>query len=98
MTQARNAAKALLREYGLAGASGSLTTESAWKQRLLQVMPTEIKTLIEAHFSTFQLASGQMAALTKQAEELGRCNWVFEVMETVAGIGPLTRLALSAFL
>ncbi len=50
MTQARNAAKALLREYGLAGASGSLTTESAWKQRLLQVMPTEIKTLVEAHF------------------------------------------------
>ena len=98
MTQAGNAAKALLREYGLDKATGSLKTETAWKQRLKQNIPSDIRPLIEAHFSTFLLASEQEKTLTRQAEKLGRENRAFDIVQSIPGVGPITRLALCAHL
>ena len=96
--QAVNAAKALLREYGLAGATGSMTTESAWRARLTQTMPDLIRSMLHSHFATFQLAQRQAAMLLAEARKLGAANPQFELLETIPGVGPVTRLAAAAYL
>ena len=96
--QAVNAAKALLREYGLAGATGSISTEKAWLERLNQTMPDMIRALLEAHLGTFLLAQQQANALQAQARQLGKANPQFEQLETIPGVGPITRLAAAAYL
>jgi transposase len=96
--QATNAAKALLREYGLEGAIGNLLTEKAWQKRLSQPMPDFVRPLLQAHFFTFQLARQQAEQLTEVAQELGTENTSFDVAQSIPGVGPLTRLALAAHL
>ncbi len=97
-TQAINAAKALLREYGLDGASGSMNTQAAWKKRLDAKMPEMVRQLLETHFASFLLASNQIEGLTTMAEDLGRENHAFDGVQTIPGVGPITRLALAAHL
>jgi transposase len=96
--QARNAAKAVLREYGLAMATGSLDTDSAWRKRLAQPMSRVAQQLLQTFFSTFQLAQIQINDLTKLALKLGEQNPSFDVVQTIPGVGPITRLALAAHL
>jgi len=97
-TQAVNAAKALLREYGLDGATGSMTTPAAWQKRLGQSMPALVKDLFTTLYSTFTLAHEQVKELVKQAAQLGDCNPTFDVAQSIPGVGPITRLALAAYL
>lgn len=97
-TQARNGAKALLREYGLDGATGSMKTESAWKKRMSLEMPDVVRRLLQAHFFSFQLAQQQADELEKMAMQLGEENKSFDVVQSIPGVGPLTRLALAAHL
>lgn len=96
--QASNAAKALLREYGLEGATGDLLTEKAWEKRLSQPMPDFVHTLLQAHFFTFQLARQQAEELAEVSHKLGEENPSFVVAQSIPGVGPLTRLALAAHL
>ena len=96
--QATNAAKALLREYGLEGATGSMTTEKAWRKRLSNPMPDLVRNLLQTHFFTYQLAEEQIHELTRMALELGETNRSFEVAQSIPGVGDVTRLALVAHL
>ena len=97
-TQVVNAAKALLREYGLEGSSGSMTTEAAWKVRLSQPMPKIVKTLFETCFSSFLLASEQVKELMKHAAILSNTNPAFNIAQSIPGVGLVTGLALAAHL
>jgi transposase len=97
-TQARNAAKAILREYGLGQATGSLDSEPAWRKRLAQPMSKVVRQMMQTLFCTFQLAQEQINELTKLAVELGKENPSFDVVQTIPGVGPITRLALAAHL
>lgn len=97
-TQAGNAAKALLREFGLSGATGSIKTERAWKKRLSQPMPDFVRQLLEVLFSDYMLAAHHIEKLSKIAQKLGESNRSFDVAQSIPGVGDVTRLALAAHL
>jgi len=96
--QVRNAAKAVLREYGLAYATGPLFSASHWAKRLDQEMPEVVRLILEIHRDHTLWLRAKIDALSAEIVELAATNEAFAVVETIPGIGPITRAALAAYL
>ncbi len=96
--QIRNAAKALLREYGLAHAQGMLVSAQDWRRRFDQEMPEVVREILKEYREIALDLGERIEERTRAIEERLSAAPAFAVVRTIPGIGLLNQAALAAYL